>query len=181
MSESWEAFTKTVDSPEASPEFQKAASDFFSGKGYPLPLSLAGLMEAEFAAMSPPEGPQRAFLRRCIYTATAVANAKMQRAAQPPAAAPPLQPLGGGVHGVPNGSMSALQLAQAVSGTPQKEVDVNKVLKDAGLGSLASSLQPEAAVFQLMQSDNDAAAKAVPARSIVFTYVELTSKEVLPL
>lgn len=74
---------------------------------------------------------------------------------------------------------SAAAIARAMS-AGSAQVDIESNLVKAGLQKLGMNLRVQPSLFQLMQADNEAAAKHAPAK-VPFTYIDFTHKDMLPL
>eukprot|EP00971_Amphidinium_carterae_P352537 6492642-Amphidinium_carterae.1 len=111
--------------------------------------------------------PVKAFLRRALRVITALEDTTAVAAAtQQPASGP---------------HMSAASLALQLA--PSKEVNVVEKLKSVNphfskLDNMPFHMLPESSVWSLLQAENDA---ATASSRTAFSYVDLTSKEWLPL
>ena len=179
MDASWIMWLTAVDVKPPAEEFLAEAAKFF-GAHFESYESLEGVDECDLVTMDgfPTKVPVKAFCKRALRTAEATAMAKRRTSVQPqlglqssqllPMSQMSLEPLGG--------DASALAMARALQGGQVKEVDVNDLLAKAGLKDLPFHSTPDTAVWQILDSATKAAA---PGKT--FSYIELTSKEVLPL
>ncbi|CAK0804488.1 unnamed protein product [Prorocentrum cordatum] len=177
----WRAFLQSVDEQAAAPEVVTEVVTFLMAVSPAIPSSCAleGITESELiAADGAPTGiASRGLLRRALRTAECVAQAKRQTAAGANAAPQAAAGAAGGAAGPPPGG-SALALASQWQPPAAPTVDVRDLLTKAKLEKLPFHMQPEQAVFESLNKDT-MAARAQERKP--FAYVDLTSKEVLPL
>eukprot|EP00971_Amphidinium_carterae_P297368 5907800-Amphidinium_carterae.1 len=108
--------------------------------------------------------PLRAFLKRAVRASNVSVKPFLQ-ADDPPSPVPHLPD-----------HASALGAANLLATV--KHVNVADRLKQVGYESVPHHLLPEQGIWQQMEHENNAAAAV---NRVAFTYVDLTSKEVLPL
>ena len=168
--EQWKSHLMLVDEVPAAEAVIAPAADFLSALGASCPSGLDGLEEKElWDVEGAPTNPMvRALLRRaCRGEAARAALRSQSLQVRVPA-------------GSDGPSVGALGVAEVLAPAKKPIVNVGELLDKAGLGQLPFHLQPDVAVFQTMWTETAAARAAVPPRAAL-TYVDLTSKDVLPL
>ena len=161
----WKTFLDTIDSEDTDKAVLAATEKYFRDIRMATPAAAAGITNAMLSARTdfPGEPVVQAFIARTVDTLTAVAAAR--RTALEAGAGSSAPNIG-----------SALNLANTLA--PPKRVDTVAELKKAGVENLPFALMLDQTLVDRMASETDAArATGRPA----FLYVELASKEVLPL
>ena len=186
----WTAFLGEVDEVEDKEVTEKMAK-LFVAKGWKIPSTLAGADDKELLEGMAAEtnAPERAFVRRCIKLANAIAEARLQAAADatsvPASQGAALtqgsiaasQPeLLASLQSLMGNEQSALTVATALASGESKP-DVTKLMKDAGLDSIEDAFCPGNEVYTALMVDGEAAKKV---GHTAFTYVDLTNQNMLP-
>ena len=163
----WDTFLKSVDDDDPGEVVIRTVKDFLEKAGFSAPGKVVGVTDAEILNLpaAPTELPVRAFISRTITAISIAAEvAKASKAVSP-------------LKTSPGGSTSALALAASMA-APSKATDTKALLSKAGLSALPFDYQAEPKVWDLLSMENEL---AVTRGNKAFTYVELTSKEMLPI
>ena len=185
----WSSFLLAVDEHPPKSNVIEGVSSWLSERGITDPRMLEGVSEADVDSNNPPKDLiTKAFLKRTLRCVEVAQQAKRQKALNPVEKSP-ANGLNGGELGcagdmsrllsVVGGDSSALALAQGILGGP-KTLDISQRIENSTLKGLPFHMQAEAKIWQQLEADSAAAAACVPPR-VAFTYIDLTSKEVLPL
>ena len=164
------------------------AENFLKGLQVTDAATLGSLKEADLESQSgwPQDLPSRAFLRRALGVAQTVAKGAALAGNVAPAtpgasAAAAAQGLSPNVASQQLALSGAAISAQVVaSGLQNVQANVADLLKTAGLAALPFGQRAEQSLFVLLEAERKTAESCVPIRQ-PFTYVDFTSKEVLPL
>ena len=161
----WDAFLPAVDETPPKAEVQAAAKKFLLEISLATPAEAVGVQEADLQVHSkaPSSLPAKAFAIRAVRAVNLAASARSTLGGQ----------TGGGSSG--SGSANALALTMA----PLKSVDTKAKMDAAGLQKLPYELQAEQALWEKLASENEAARLRTNKQG--FCFVDLTSKEILPL
>jgi len=162
----WKSFLDTIDAEETDAAVLAATEKYFRDIGMASPAAAAGITNAKLGARTDfPDNPVvQAFISRTVDTLTPVAAAR--RTALETA---------GATSSAPNLG-SAMGLATALA--PPKRVNTVAELEKACVKDMPFALMLDQSLVERMSAETDAArAASRPA----FLYVELASKEVLPL
>ena len=187
----WQAFLRIVDVPSAPADQVEDAAKVFVDSGLPTPTSADGIVESDLQ-LAEVRLPVRGLLRRALRTLVDAAEAKRtavkvnaQSASHREVglAAGVQQP--NYVHSAQVSSMleaigpdaSAMAVANVMA-HGGKDVDINAQLQGVNLGKISFTMQADNAIWQVLQAENEAAAK--DARE-AYAYVDLTSKGLVPI
>ena len=192
----WSDFLGKVDEAVTDKTHVEAVIKLFLDAGIASPAAVDGILESDLNFTTIDELPIRAFARRAFRAALQAVQARSSQAAAFSATLPvgelalatvrsesgaspsPMvtQAVSGMIE-VLGKDASALAVAQAMA-HGDKSVPVTQILKDEGLDALSFHLRVDDAVWQLLNSENEAA--TVASRKS-FSYVDLTCKSMLPL
>ena len=164
----WVTFLQSVDEPPAADDLIKTTEQFLISKAkLSTPLAATGITLVKLEAVDgfPKELPVQTFLSRTVDTLDALAAAR--RAS--------LGAGGGSAAAAPSAS-SALAMAQILA--PPKVVDTVALLRGAHLDDLPFALQIDQPMIERMSAETDSAKRSGRKP---FLFVELASKEILPL
>jgi hypothetical protein len=185
----WSSFLLAVDENPPKSNVIEGVSSWLSERGITDPRMLEGVSEADIDTNNPPKDLiTKAFLKRTLRCVEVAQQAKRQKALNPVEKSPASGVNGGELgsagdisrlFSVVGGDSSALALAQGILGG-SKTLDISQRIENSALKGLPFHMQAEAKVWQQLEADSVAAAACVPPR-VAFTYVDLTSKELLPL
>ena len=189
-SSTWTSFLVAVDDIPPKSSIIEGVSSWLTARGFSDPRMLEGVSEADVDANNPPADlTTKAFLKRALRCVEVAQQAKRQRSLNPVDRGQVNGSLGGEVGGagdaasrllgVLGGEVSALALAQGFSAV-SKTLDISQRIENSPLAGLPFHMQPEAKIWQQLEVETVAAASCSPPR-VAFTYIDLTSKEVLPL
>ena len=164
----WKTFLAQVDLEETEADVLAASEAFLIKECLKSPAAAAGVkfVNLEKNKDFPSEIPVQAFLARAVQTLNAVDAARRQSQDLNSSAASSAMP----------SANSALGLAAALA--PAKHIDVNDLLKDAGLDELSFDLHIDQSVINKLGAET-ALAKAQGRKP--FLYMDLTNKDILPL
>ena len=179
----WLAEVDAEDGP--APDVIESMVELLKGAGITSPRHFVMAEPDEVAALWSTAGG-KSFLRRAVKAA----NAAFGASSSATAAVEATPPMADGVADVAAGNAERLadifggsELAAAVvhastGAQPAGDVNVAELLKQGGFENTPYSLVPEIAVWQGLEAESKAARKA--ART-AFTFVDLTSRAVLPV
>jgi hypothetical protein len=184
----WSSFLLAVDEVPPKSAVIETVGAWLIEKGFTEPRLLEGTTESDLdSAGMPSDLVTRAFLKRTLRCVEAAQQAKRFKAANPPRESDGSLVGTGAVGasvtdpsrfvGLPDAS--ALALAHGLASAP-KRLDVSQELEKSPLAGLPFHMQVDAAIWQLLEAETTAASSCIPPRT-PFSYVDLTSKEVLPL
>ena len=182
-----EAFLKGVDEVAPTTEVLNGARDYIKKKlKLENPAQLAGLLSDDLLDL-PEAVPVRGLVRRAVSMATqeaAVKRRKKELAETPTplhaASAHGMESVG--VQSVIDllGGSQTLDVQRKSLVAAAKDVNVHDKLAGADMTKMPWHLVPTAEVFKVMELDMVEAKACTPPKT-PFTYVDLTSKEILPL
>eukprot|EP00438_Fugacium_kawagutii_P030829 Skav224363 [mRNA] locus=scaffold5095:66265:73933:+ [translate_table: standard] len=164
MATSWTQLISEIESVKPPDEIIKMAVQFLTDDAkLKDPASATGVTEADLEKIKLPELlPAAALVRRLVRSVEALDKARMAQAATKSAlAATPV---------------SAKALASALA--PPKMPDVSDLLQKAGLSKLGFHVQADQSLYNTLQLASE---EAKAQSRVAFSYVDLTTKEVLPL
>jgi hypothetical protein len=184
----WTTFLLAVDDSPPKSNVIEGVSSWLVERGITDPRMLEGVSEADIDTNNPPSDLlTKAFLKRALRCVEVAQQAKRQKTLNPAERSPTVgvfsDPGAGDVAsrllGVVGGDASALALAHSLAGG-SKALDISQRIENSPLAGLPFHMQAEAKIWQQLETETVAAAASSPPR-VAFTYVDLTSKEVLPL
>ena len=164
----WKTFLGQVDLDETDSQVLASAEAFLVKAGLKSPAAAAGVTYAKLEKHKdcPEDIPTEAFLARSVQTLNAIDSARRQSQDLNSSSASAALP----------SASSALGLAAALA--PAKHIDVNELLKDAGLDDLSFDLHIDQSIINKLGAES-ALAKSQGRKP--FLYMGLTNKDILPL
>ncbi len=181
----WNEFVRAVDEKPPKWEIIEAVVRVFCDANIASPAEADGVHESDLTF---PEGmtvAAKALVRRTLKTVEMSAQAERGKKDSPGDASSSTSgsssllpdPAVAGMLEVLGTEASAMAVAQAMAHGDRK-VDVPRILEKIGCRDLHFALQPEVPVWQALQTESLAAAKA---GRVAFAYVDLTAKQFMPL
>ena len=186
MSVTWkDVFAVTKGGETLSEAEVTSRTDFFKSCGVPEPDDADGFTEDDITWTQLTEPAVGAFMRRAFRNALAVVEAPKKVArtsgpetdAAPVSQAPYQSPAVTGMLEVAGPAASGMTVAQVLA-HGDKVCAVEPLLEPVGLKDLPFHLRPDMPLWQLLMSENTAAAKE---GRTPFSYVELTAKALMPM
>ena len=172
LEQAWVEFLANVDETPPSKEVLSLCAKYLAELSIVCPQGLVGVLESELTEEpSCPQGiPAKALLRRTVRMVAKSAQAK--------------EGMGSAVLANPDGKdaggLDAKALADTLAPTKKVVVDVTARLENAKLADVPHHMQVDYSVWQTMWQDTCSARATSPPRQAL-TFVDLTSKEVMPL
>ena len=183
--EVWMKYLITVDEKPPKSNVVEEATAWLIAQGFDSPSAVDGVSDQDVDDNSPPkELVVKAFVKRTLRNINAAQQAKRAKVAGPggsESSGSPLAPLqyNADLGLAQLGSESALAVARSLT-NGVRSIDVLSKLSSSSLAGLPFHLQVDAAVWHLLDSETTAAAACNPPRK-PFAYIDLTSKDVLPM
>jgi len=169
MTSDWKSFLAAVDETPPEAAILKEATEFLLAAKFADPQSASGITieRLEKSPSYPTTLPTQAFLGRTMDTLAAVTAARRVALGASAMAA--------GSAAAPS-TNSALALASMIA--PLKTADTSSILSTAGMSDLPFAMRIEQGLVDKMSAETEQARRQGRTR---FLYVELASREVLPL